>query len=104
MDESIRHSVVRPGNEYNTLRVLLRGGRKLEIYVNGVAIHRPIHLRQPLSPRVMPQHVAWSRHVELTRFRLWLLPPAEPPGSNEGKPPELASRPPDLDDDFSAPD
>jgi hypothetical protein len=84
---------VHPGGEFNTLdaggdgraQVILRGGRILEIYVNGSAITRPIQLKQPLGV-VSPGLVLWERcgqselkgRVEFKRFTVWRLPPAPP--------------------------
>jgi hypothetical protein len=78
----IRHRKIRPGDEFNTVRVILRGGRMLELYVNGWAICAPIHLEQPLSP-VSAAIQVWARcghydvesRAELKRFTVWRLSP-----------------------------
>jgi hypothetical protein len=47
------HRAVRPGDAVNTLLVIVRGqpsARKLEIYVNGIAVCDPV----PLSPFFLP--------------------------------------------------
>jgi hypothetical protein len=74
----IWHPVIRSGDEPNSLLVILRGGQRLEIYVNGTAISPPILLEQRLAPQVSVGLVSWSRHAEFTRFRLWRLLPEQP--------------------------
>jgi serine/threonine protein kinase len=76
----IRHPKVRPGNKFNTVLAVLRGGRRLEVYVNGSAICAPIQLEQPLSP-VLAGIEAWLRsghyepkgRAEFRRFTVWRL-------------------------------
>jgi hypothetical protein len=77
----IRHPAIRPGEEFNTLLVVLRGGRELELYVNDSAISQPIRLEQPLGA-VWPCLVVWQRdagvrregRVEFSGFTQWSLP------------------------------
>jgi hypothetical protein len=77
----IRHPAIHPGNEDNTLLVILRGGQSVEIYANGTAITRPIRLEQPLTP-VYPSLGLWQRgghpelkgRAEFSRFTVWKLP------------------------------
>jgi hypothetical protein len=42
--KKLQHPAIRPGNERNTLMLILRGGRSLEIYANGTSVSRPIQL------------------------------------------------------------
>ena len=103
--ETFRHKVIRPGDERNTLLVILRGGRRLEIYVNGIAISGSIQLAHPLAPRVIPNIVTWSRKVEISQFKLWLLPPPAPLGPGEEKhAPDLTGMKRVIVYDFSNPD
>jgi hypothetical protein len=105
MNEPITHSAIHPGEEDNTLLVILRAGRRLEVYVNGVAVSRPIQLEQPLTPRVRPALVAWSKVAEISEFTTWLLPPPALPGPGDGNhAPDLAGLKPIIDDTFSDPD
>jgi hypothetical protein len=99
----IRSPALHSGDGFNTLLVILRGGQRLEIYVNGSAICPPIQLAQRLAPSVVPNLVSWSRHAEFTRFRLWLLPPPAPAsGPAEGKrAPDLREVVPLVDDQFN---
>jgi len=80
----IRHKAIHSGKESNTLLVVCRGDRVLEVYVNGSAIGPPIELAQPLRP-VYPGLMYWQRcspteagRAEFTRFRLWRLPRSGP--------------------------
>jgi hypothetical protein len=81
----IRVPTILPGDEFNTLLVVLHGGQTLAIYVNGSAIARPIQLESPLTP-VSPGVGLWERighpeqngRAEFKRFKVWRLPPAEP--------------------------
>jgi len=84
----------------------LHGGKRLDIYVNGTAIGRPIQLKQPLAPRVYSGLISWSLHAEFTRFTVWLLPrPIPVPGSVDGnRPPDLSKLKMEINDDFSDPD
>jgi hypothetical protein len=76
----IRHKAIRPGNEFNTVLAVLRGGRTLEVYVNGSPICAPIQLEQPLS-RVCAGIQQWARgghyevkgRAEFGRFTVWRL-------------------------------
>jgi hypothetical protein len=76
----IRHKAIRPGNEFNTVLAVLRGGRRLEVHVNGSPICAPIQLEQPLS-LVHAGIQQWARggHYELKgraefrRFTVWRL-------------------------------
>jgi hypothetical protein len=77
----IRHRAIRPGNRDNTLLVVVRGGRRMEIYVNGAAVSRSIQLEPPLGPRVCPGVGLWQRsgvqgegRAEFSRFTVWKLP------------------------------
>ena len=102
--QTLRPSNIYSDDKENTLLVILRGGRRLEIYVNGAAISRPIQLAHPLAPRVIPQIVTWSRQVEFTRFKLWLVSPPAPlePGE-EKRAPDLTGVKWAINDDFSNP-
>jgi hypothetical protein len=76
----IRHPKIRPGNKFNTVLAVLRGGRRLEVYVNGSPICAPIQLKHPLSP-VSAGIQVWSRcghyevkgRAEFRRFTVWRL-------------------------------
>ena len=70
----IGHPAVRSGGEFNTLLVILRGGRNLEIYVNGTAISKAIQLEQGLAS-ADPSIMSWSRRAEFTRYTVWPAPP-----------------------------
>lgn len=69
----------RPGNEFNTVLVLLRG-QMLEVYLNGSAVSRPIRLENPLGP-VHQGMALWTQSLgsdgevrgEFKRFTLWRL-------------------------------
>jgi hypothetical protein len=84
----IQHRAIRPGGEFNTLLVVLRGGQALELYVNGEAISPPIQLERPLGA-ARPCLVVWQRDVgarsegraEFSGFTQWSLPlpPARKP-------------------------
>jgi serine/threonine protein kinase len=72
----------RPSGEFNTLLVLLRGGRTVEVYVNGSVVCQPIRLKEPLGP-VFQDLMLWKRGrgeddpelcAEFTRFTVWELP------------------------------
>jgi serine/threonine protein kinase len=94
----IRHSAIKTGDKENTLLVVLRGGQTAEIYVNGVAISRPIQLKQRFGVPVWQSVASWSREAEFTRFMLWLLPPPE---TGEGQPaPDLGKVDSLIDDHF----
>jgi hypothetical protein len=50
---AVKHSKILPGDAANRLATVLRGGRVLEVYVNGVAVCDPLVLDEPiLSPRL----------------------------------------------------
>jgi len=75
----IRHPAILSGDQLNTLLVICRGGRMLEVYVNGFAISGPIQLPQPIAP-VCHGMLLWGRgrrnsewHAEFTRYTLWQL-------------------------------
>jgi serine/threonine protein kinase len=105
MNEPIQHSAIQPGDQSNTLLLILRDGRRLEIYVNGTAISSPIQLERPLAPWVIPTLVTWSREVEFTQYTMWLLPPTPPPARGDGdRAPDLTGVKPEVDDTFSDPD
>jgi hypothetical protein len=69
-----------PGDEFNTLLVVLRGGQTLEVYLNGSAVIRPIRLKQPLG-QVDQGMALWTRNLpteaevraEFKRVTLWRL-------------------------------
>jgi hypothetical protein len=77
----IRPPAFRPGDQLNTVLVVLREGRMLEVYVNGAALGRPIQLERPLGPRVGLSTVLWQRSratgveglAKFHRFTLWRL-------------------------------
>jgi serine/threonine protein kinase len=83
----LAHPAVRPGGEENTVLVVLRGGRSLQVHVNGSAVSTPIRLRQPTG-RVFQGLMTWRRgpigdeevRAEFSRLTVWQLPPAEPDG------------------------
>jgi hypothetical protein len=83
----IRHPAIQSGDKPNTLLLILRGGRHLEIYVNGKAIHPPIALEHPLGPQVFQGLELWERsgsdvkkaRAEFQRFKVWQLPPQPNP-------------------------
>jgi hypothetical protein len=79
------HPAARRGNEANTLLILLRGGRSLEVYVNGSAVSAPIRLQQATG-RVSPGLMCWRRgpgtdgevRAEFSRLSVWQLPASGP--------------------------
>jgi hypothetical protein len=72
--QPIRHEAIQEIDKLNSLLVVLRGGQWLEIYVNGTTITVPIKLERRLSSGVSQRITSWSRQMECTRFRVWLLP------------------------------
>jgi hypothetical protein len=72
--QPIRHESIQEIDKLNSLLVVMRGGQWLEIYVNGTAITVPIKLERRLPSGVSQRISSWSRQMEFTRFRLWLLP------------------------------
>jgi tRNA A-37 threonylcarbamoyl transferase component Bud32 len=72
----IRMSVHEPGEEFNSLAVLLRGGRKLEIFVNGREACEPIMLKHPLQPAVLQLVSAGGATpsvLEFKSYKVWSL-------------------------------
>jgi hypothetical protein len=75
----------RPGGEFNTLLVISRGGRTLEIYVNGSAVGRPIRLEESMGA-VAPGLALWQRgrgddqelRAEFKCFTVWNLSKSAP--------------------------
>jgi tRNA A-37 threonylcarbamoyl transferase component Bud32 len=103
--EAIRHTAVHPGDQLNTLLVIVRGRQWLEIYVNGIAISPPIQLEERLASPVYPGLISWSRQAEIHRFSLWLLPPPPPPETGADlQAPELPRKRICLDENFSDPE
>jgi len=80
----IRHKSIKSGDEPNTLLLILRGGQRLEIYVNGASICPPIQLEQPFGPVCLGMGL-WERtsrpefkaRVEFSRFTVWRLQPGQ---------------------------
>jgi hypothetical protein len=81
MEDPAVHADDRP----NTLLIVCRGGRMLDIYANGSAIGQPIPLEPPFLPVYLGVAV-WQRgrgtreelRAEFSRFTLWQLPKVAP--------------------------
>ncbi len=88
--QPIQHPAVRSGEEFNSLLVICRGGRRLDIFVNDSPLGQPIQLPLPLG-EVRPGLVFWQRgwgqgegrrllegRAEFKRYTLWQLPQPVP--------------------------
>jgi hypothetical protein len=79
----ISHQAIKPGGEFNTLLVVLRG-QILQVYVNGVAVCQPVVLPQDTTPvrislAALPREKGAS--VEFRKLSIWpadALPAAIP--------------------------
>jgi serine/threonine protein kinase len=99
----LKPSALQSSDSFNTLRVICRGGRRLELFVNGSLTGQPILLDPPFLP-VYPGLAVWQRgrgtqevlRAEFSRFRVWQLGKV-PPGP---VPPDLAKLVPVRDADF----
>jgi hypothetical protein len=78
----VEHQDIRPVNEWNTLWVVVRKQRHVEVYANGVLVLKPFDLDDPITPGTVSLCVlAPSRaaRAEFKRFTVWSaegLPPA----------------------------
>jgi hypothetical protein len=81
----LKPSAIQLGDNFNTLRIICRGGRRLEIFVNGSRTGPPISLDPPFLP-VYPGLAVWQRiqgtqeelRAEFSRFTVWQLPNVAP--------------------------
>jgi hypothetical protein len=87
----IRHAAIKPGEVFNTLRVVMRG-ETIEVYVNGVAVYIPIATNFVKTPATFGVLALAAKdragRAEFERLTIWpasVLPSADIPKEAEGK-------------------
>jgi hypothetical protein len=83
VNRSIEHPAIEPYGQTNRLLVILRN-RTLELYVNGVAVQRPIELDMEMTPGDIGITILGDPEggeVELNRITVWSARGLPSPGS-----------------------